>query len=170
MEEKLREMKKKCPQFIKADLYSVAEIIFVLAIVLFVIASKGNIGTERNRKWILVSGLAVPTVCCIAQFFFGKAKVNNWSGTDVEYLKEGGGANRPSYILSTGDGQHDVDGIRSNDVIYKIPDGVHVTVRPNGKVVPHSIAGKFLYWTEGGALDNPPDASWNALFPEEKRI
>ena len=166
MKEKIKKVKKKRPLFIKADLYSVAEIVFLLAVALFVVASKGNAGSERNRRWILASGFAIPTICCIAQFFFGKAKVNNRSGADIEYLNETESGNRPSYTLPNGEKQYDIDGIRCNGIVYKVPDGVHLTVNRKGTVVPHSIVGGFLFYIEGGVLDSPPDDSWEPLFKD----
>lgn len=156
MEERLRVMKKKSPQFIKTNLFAVAEIIFVLAVLLFVM-------TETKRRCILAGGFVGATACCVAQLFFGKTKVNNKSGADIEYLNETESGNRPSYTLPNGEKQYDIDGIRYDSLVYKIPDGVHVTVK-NGRVVPHSIIGKFLYHVEGGVLASPPNDSWNKLF------
>ena len=39
-----------------------------------------------------------------------------------------------------------------------------------GKIIAHSVVGKVIYHVEGGVIDNPPDSSWNALFPEEKWV
>lgn len=167
MEEKLREMKKKCPQFIKADLYVASQYLILVAILLFVIYVY-----KKERSYAKASFLtfAVGAVCLPTQFLYGKSKVNNKSGSDIEYLKEGGGEDRPAYILASGEVQHDIDGIAFNETVYKIPDSVHVTVNDEGKIIHSSVVGKILYHVEGGVLDNPPDASWNALFPEEKRI
>ena len=171
MKEKLREMKKKCPLIIKPDLFLIGEVLLILVIVLFVVASEEKIGTEKSRKnFLIYGGFGSLFVCYVAQGLCGKAKVKNRLGSDIEYLQDGGGKDRPSYILSSGDGQHDIDGVRFSNKVYKIPDGVHVTVNEKGKVIPHSISGVFWYYKEGGVLDNPPDSSWNALFSKEKWV
>lgn len=141
-EEKFNEMKKKCPMFIKPDLFLVSDILFVIAIVLYI----AEIGSDRSRRW----SVAIVVICWVAQLLFGKSKVKN--------------------KLGSGEGQHDIDGVRFSDKVYKIPDGVHVTVNKKGKVIPHSISGAFWYYKEGGVRDNPQDSSWNALFPEEKWV
>ena len=160
-EEKFNEMKKECPMFIKPDLFLVSDILFVIAIVLYI----AEIGSDRSRRW----SVAIVVICWVAQLLFGKSKVKNKLGSDIEYLQEGGGKDRPSY-LGSGEGQHDIDGVRFSNKVYKIPDGVHVTVNKKGKVIPHSISGAFGYYKEGGVRDNPLDSSWNALFPKEKWI
>lgn len=162
LKEKVKEVKKKCPLIIKPDLFLASEILFVIAIIL----QMAEIGSDRSRRW----SVAIPVICWVAQLLFGKSKVKNRLGSDIEYLEEGGGENRPAYFLESGEKRHDIDGMKVNDVVYKIPDGVHVTVNEKGKVIPHSISGAFGYYKEGGVLDNPPDSSWNALFPKEKWV
>ena len=159
---KVKEVKKKCPLIIKPDLFLASEILFVIAIILHI----AEIGSDRSRRWCV----AIPVICWVAQLLFGKSKVKNRLGSDIEYLEEGGGENRPAYVLESGEKRHDIDGMKVNDVVYKIPDGVHVTVNEKGKVIPHSISGAFWYYKEGGVLDNPPDATWNSLFPKEKWV
>lgn len=167
MEEKIREMKKKCPLIIKPDLYTVSQYLVLIAIILFCIYI-----CKKERAYAKASFLTFATgaVCLPVQFCFGKAKVNNKSASDIEYLQESGCSDRSAYILNNGRKQHDIDGIKLNEVVYKIPDGVHVTVNDKGEIIPHSVVGKVIYKVEGGVLDNPPDSSWNALFPPEKRV
>ena len=162
MKEKLREMKMKCPLIIKPDLFLASEILFVIAIILHM----AEMGSDRSRRW----SVAIPVICWVVQLLFGKSKVKNRLGSDIEYLEEGDGKNRPTYVLESGEKRHDIDGMKVNDVVYKIPDGVHLTVNEKGKVIPHSISGVFWYYKEGGVLDNPPDSSWNALFSKEKWV
>ena len=38
MKEKLKEMKKKCPQFVKADLYTATDVFISLALILMLLA------------------------------------------------------------------------------------------------------------------------------------
>ena len=161
MKEKIKKVKKKCPLFIKADLYSIGQYMILIAILLFIIYIHKK---ERAYAGASFLTLAAGAVCFPAQFFFGKAKVNNRSGADIEYLNETESGNRPSYTLPNGEKQYDIDGIRCNGIVYKVPDGVHLTVNRKGTVVPHSIVGGFLFYTEGGVLDSPPDDSWNKLF------
>lgn len=169
MKEKFNEMKKKCPMFIKPDLFLIGEVLLILLIALFVVASKEQIGTEKSRKnFLIYGGFGSLFVCYVAQGLCGKAKVKNRLGSDIEYLEEGGGKNRQSFILESGKGCYDIDGIKVKDVVYKIPDGIHVTVTKKNRVLPHSFLGTLLYYSGGGVLDNPQDSSWNALFPEEK--
>lgn len=167
MEGKLKEMKKKCPQFIKVDLYSAGQCLILIAFILFCLYV-----WKKESSYVKASFLTFATgaVCLPTQFFFGKAKVNNKSGSDIEYLEEGGGENRPVYILGSGERRYDIDGVKHNEFVYKIPDGIHVTINKNGKLVPHSIFGKVIYHVEGGVKETPPDATWNALFPEEKWV
>ena len=155
-------MKKKCPLIIKPDLFLASEILFVIAIILHI----AEIGSDRSRRWCV----AIPVICWVAQLLFGKSKVKNRLGSEIEYIEEGDGKNRPTYVLESGEKRHDIDGMKVNDVVYKIPDGVHVTVNEKGKVIQHSISGAFWYYKEGGVLDNPPDATWNSLFPKEKWV
>ena len=72
--------------------------------------------------------------------------------------------------MESGKGCYDIDGIKVKDVVYKIPDGIHVTVTKKNRVLPHSFLGTLLYYSGGGVLGNPQDSSWNALFPEEKWV
>ena len=159
---KVKEVKKKCPLIIKPDLFLASEILFVIAIILHI----AEIGSDRSRRWCV----AIPVICWVAQLLFGKSKVKNRLGSEIEYIEEGEGENRPAYVLESWEKRHDIDGMKVNDVVYKIPDGVHVTVNKKGKVIPHSISGAFWYYKEGGVLDNPPDATWNSLFPKEKWV
>jgi hypothetical protein len=166
-EEKFNEMKKKCPLIIKPDLYTVSQYLILIAFILFCIyICKKDQSYAKASFLTFVAG----AVCLPVQFCFGKAKVSNKSGDDIEYIKEGGGKNRSSYTLNDGKGLHDIDGIRFNGTAYKIPDGVHVTVNDKGKIIPHSVVGKVIYHVEGGVIDNPLDSSWNALFPKEKWV
>ena len=158
MKEKLREMKKKCPLIIKPDLFLASEILFVIAIILHM----AEMGSDRSRRW----SVAIPVICWVVQLLFGKSKVKNRLGSDIEYLQDGGGKDRPSYILSSGDGQHDIDGVRFSNKVYKIPDGVHVTVNEKGKVIPHSLLGSLLYFSEGGLQTTSPGVGWDYFFPE----
>ena len=167
MKEKLREMKKKCPLIIKPDLFLIGEVLLILVIVLFVVASEEKIGTEKSRKnFLIYGGFGSLFVCYVAQGLCGKSKVKNRLGSDIEYLQDGGGKDRPSYILSSGDGQHDIDGVRFSNKVYKIPDGVHVTVNEKGKVIPHSLLGSLLYFSEGGLQTTSPGVGWESFFPE----
>ena len=87
MEEKFNEMKKKCPMFIKPDLFLIGEVLLILLIALFVVASKEQIGTEKSRKnFLIYGGFGSLFVCYVAQGLCGKAKVKNRLGSDIEYL------------------------------------------------------------------------------------
>ena len=151
-------MKKKCPLIIKPDLFLASEILFVIAIILHI----AEIGSDRSRRWCV----AIPVICWVAQLLFGKSKVKNRLGSDIEYLEEGDGKNRPAYVLESGEKRHDIDGMKVNDVVYKIPDGVHLTVNEKGKVIPHSISGAFWYYKEGGLQTTSPGVGWESFFPE----
>lgn len=171
MEEKFNEMKKKCPMFIKPDLFLIGEVLLILVIALFVVASKEKIGTEKSRKnFLIYGGFGSLVACYIAQGLCGKAKVKNKLGSDIEYLEEGGGKYRPAYLLGSGKEMYDIDGVRFNNTVYKIPDGVHVTVNKNGNVLPHSLLGSLLYFSEGGLKTKSPGDGWETFFPELERV
>ena len=68
--------------------------------------------------------------------------------------------------MESGKGCYDIDGIKVKDVVYKIPDGVHVTVNKKGKVIPHSLLGSLLYFSGGGLQTTSPGVGWETFFPE----
>ena len=89
MEEKFNEMKKKCPMFIKPDLFLIGEVLLILLIALFVVASKEQIGTEKSRKnFLIYGGFGSLFVCYVAQDLCGKAKVKNRLGSDINIWRK----------------------------------------------------------------------------------
>ena len=69
------------------------------------------------------------------------------------------------HIVKSGEYKGNVDGIKVDGKVYKLPDGVRATVTKNGKIRVYSLFGYFLYLTCGGELTKAPDARWYKLFP-----
>lgn len=154
MEEKIREMKKKFPQFIGLDFYKVADVALVLFIVFVLMLF------ERRDKFvtagILGSGFAWFALTSM-QFAFGKTKVDNRYKGNVFANPENG---TDPFKMPNG-----IDGVKVNGVVYKISDGCHAVINRKGKVVINSITGKFMNFAMGGGiLTTRPDDGWKDLF------
>ena len=62
-----------------------------------------------------------------------------------------------AHILALGENAEDVDGVKVYDKVYRIPDGIHATVKKDGKVKVFSIFGKMIYKLRGGLIEEAPD-------------
>ena len=71
------------------------------------------------------------------------------------------------HIVKSGEYKGNVDGIRVDGKVYKLPDGVRATVTRTGKIRFYSAHGLLFYWAGGGELTSAPDASWDKLFPTQ---
>ena len=161
----IKNMRKNCRQFIGINLYALGQILILIAILLCVAYCRKKGGYYLAGSFLtLVAG----AVCLPMQLFYGKTKVKNRSGKNIEYIKEGED-DRDAYTLISGKDIYDIDGIKSDDVVYKIPGSIHVKVK-KGKVIPASPIDFLIYKKEGGVLTSPPDSGWNALFPKEKWV
>lgn len=159
MEEKLREMKKRCPQFIKADLYTATDIFILLALLLMILAV-----VKKEKDFAIGMGLAGIAACTsfVTQTLFGMTKVRNNSERSVCAKPEDGDDN---IVLLPGAEQYAIDGVKSGGIVYKIGDGCHAIVTKDGTVKIRSVAGIFInHVMNGGVLTTPPDDSWNKLF------
>lgn len=67
-------------------------------------------------------------------------------------------------ILAPGENAEDIDGVKVYKKVYKIPDGIHATIKKDGKVKVVSIFGKMIYKLRGGLIEEAPDEGWTDLF------
>lgn len=95
---------------------------------------------------------------------FGKAfptKVENGTGGTIFAKDEEGDGVREIAAGGTG---YAVDGFKVGGNVYKVPDGVHVAVDPDGSVRAKSVSGKVFFNRFGGLLKSEPDSGWSELF------
>ena len=159
MKEKLKEMKKKCPQFVKADLYTATDVFISLALILMLLAV-----VKKEKDYAIGMGLVGKAACTsfVTQTLFGKTKVKNSSENSVCAKPEEGDEN---IDVVPGAELYDIDGVKSNGTVYKIGDGCHAVVKKDGTVKVKSLTAKFMnHVMDGGVLASPPDDSWNKLF------
>lgn len=159
MEEKVKEMKKKCPQFVKADLYTATDVFILLALILMLLAV-----VKKEKDYAIGMGLVGMAACAsfVTQTLFGKTKLKNSSENSICAKPEKGDGN---VDVTPGSICYDIDGVKSNGTIYKISDGCHAVVKKDGTVKVKSLTAKFMnHVMDGGVLSSPPDDSWNKLF------
>ena len=159
MKEKLKEMKKKCPQFVKADLYTATDVFISLALILMLLAV-----VKKEKDYAIGMGLVGMAACTsfVTQTLFGKTKVKNSSENSVCAKPEEGDEN---IDVVPGAELYDIDGVKSNGTVYKIGDGCHAVVKKDGTVKVKSLTAKFMnYVMDGGVLASPPDDGWQKLF------
>ena len=145
-------------QTIKTNLYAVTDILALLAIVLFILSGK------REDKTILIgSGIAIilAGIAFTIQVKFGQTKVSNQSPNTIYAKPEEG--TEPVAVPPQGQ-CYGIDGIKAQGRVYKLPDGVHATVKADGKIKIQSLTAKFIYLLGGGLLPTPPDGGWQKLF------
>lgn len=68
------------------------------------------------------------------------------------------------FTVPSGGLKNNVDGVKVNGKVYKLPDGVRATVTKKGNIFVPSIAGSIIYLLGGGELKSAPDPSWEKLF------
>ena len=159
MVEKVKEMKKKCPQFVKADLYTATDVFILLALILMLLAV-----VKKEKDYAVGMGLLGMAACAsfVTQTLFGKTKVKNDSENSVCAKPEEGDEN---IDVVPGAELYDIDGVKSNGTVYKIGDGCHAVVKKDGTVKVKSFTGRLAnYINGGGVLTSPPDDGWEELF------
>ena len=151
-------MDDKKNQTIKADLYFVVDIFIIIAIVFIII---GIIKKEKIYGVGMVSTGIIAGLIFLLQMYKGKSVVHNMSD-EMIYAKPEEGA-EPMAVPPQGQ-CYGIDGIKAQGRVYKLPDGVHATVKADGKIKIQSLTAKFIYLLGGGLLPTPPDGGWQKLF------
>ena len=146
---------KKC---IKKNLYAAVDVMAVVAVLLLVafVAKK----SETLGKCFFGS-LTIAGALGLTQMMFGKAKIENESGTVIHTKSEDG---CDAVELEPGTERYDIDGVKVKDKVYKLSDGCHGVVQEDGTVKVKSFTGKFVNSVMGGVLASAPDSCWDELF------
>ena len=145
-------------QTIKTNLYAVTDILALLAIIMLVLYAK-----KKDETFLIGSGIAtvLAAMAFIIQVKFGQTKVSNQSPNTIHAKPEEG--TEPVAVPPQGQ-CYGIDGIKAQGKVYKLPDGVHATVKADGKIKIQSLTAKFIYLLGGGLLQAPPDGGWQKLF------
>lgn len=159
----IKEVRTKHPPFIKANLYAVTDVMLVFAFLLLLVAIFEK---DKMVRLMMIGGFATSVgfagFSAGAQIFQGKTTVKNRSKNSICAKQEEGG---DTFEVLSGNKGYDIDGIKSNGVVYKIGDSCHAVVRKDGKIKIQSFTGKFVNKViGGGVLSTPPDDSWQKLF------
>ncbi len=99
----------------------------------------------------------------IALIFLGMTMVHQGTKVINKYDKDILAKDDDSDVVHTVK-SGDVDGIKVDGKVYKLPDGVRATVTKSGKIRIYSLVGYFIYLGAGGELSKAPDSAWNDLF------
>ena len=163
MKEKVKEVRTKFPPFIKTNLYAVTDVMLVFALLLFLASI-----FEKDKKAVpvLLAACGVSVIvgssAFVAQILQGKTTVKNRSKNSICAKPEEGS---DTFNVLPGENGYDIDGIKSNGVVYKIGDSCHAKVSDDGTVKVKSFTGKIVNKIiGGGVLTSPPDDSWQKLF------
>lgn len=163
MKEKVKEVRTKFPPFIKTNLYAVTDVMLVFALLLFLASI-----FEKDKKTVpaLLAACGVSVIvgssAFVAQVLQGKTTVKNRSKNSICAKPEEGS---DTFNVLPGENGYDIDGIKSNGVVYKIGDSCHAKVSDDGTVKVKSFTGKIVNKIiGGGVLTSPPDDSWQKLF------
>ena len=145
-------------QTIKTNLYAVTDILALLAIIMLVLYAK------KKDETLLMGSLLFIILSALSAFIqvkFGQTKVSNQSPNTIHAKPEEGA--EPMAVPPQGQ-CYGIDGIKAQGKVYKLPDGVHATVKADGKIKIQSLTAKFIYLLGGGVLQAPPDGGWQKLF------
>ena len=145
-------------QTIKTNLYAVTDILALVAIIVLVFYAKKKDETLLIGSTLL-GILAFITIAIQAKW--GQTKVSNQSSSMI-YAKPEEGA-EPVAVPPQGE-YFGTDGVKAGGKVYKLPNGVHASVKDGGKVKVSSLTGQFIYMLGGGVLPTPPDGGWQKLF------
>ena len=160
---KVKEVRTKFPPFIKTNLYAVTDVMLVFALLLFLASI-----FEKDKKAVpaLLAACGVSVIvgssAFVSQILQGKTTVKNRSKNSIcAKLEEGS----DTFNVLPGENGYDIDGIKSNGIVYKIGDSCHAKVSDDGTVKVKSFTGKIVNKIiGGGVLTSPPDDSWQKLF------
>jgi hypothetical protein len=160
---KVKEVRTKFPPFIKTNLYAVTDVMLVFALLLFLASI-----FEKDKKAVpaLLAACGVSVIvgssAFVSQILQGKTTVKNRSKNSICAKPEEGS---DAFNVLPGENGYDIDGIKSNGVVYKIGDSCHAKVSDDGTVKVKSFIGKIVNKIiGGGVLTSPPDDSWQKLF------
>ena len=160
---KVKEVRTKFPPFIKINLYAVTDVMLVFALLLFLASI-----FEKDKKAVpaLLAACGVSVIvgssAFVSQILQGKTTVKNRSKNSICAKPEEGS---DTFNVLPGENGYDIDGIKSNGVVYKIGDSCHAKVSDDGTVKVKSFTGKIVNKIiGGGVLSSPPDDSWQKLF------
>jgi hypothetical protein len=160
---KVKEVRTKFPPFIKTNLYAVTDVMLVFALLLFLASI-----FEKDKKAVpaLLAACGVSVIvgssAFVSQILQGKTTVKNRSKNSICAKPEEGS---DTFNVLPGENGYDIDGIKSNGVVYKIGDSCHAKVSDDGTVKVKSFTGKIVNKIiGGGVLTSPPDDSWQKLF------
>ena len=115
---------------------------------------------SKNYNLIPIEIIVVGIIMYIVMYHNG-TKVINRSNENVFVKDED---SDEVSIVPSGRLKNNIDGVRVNGKVYKLPDGVRATITKKGKVFVSSIIGTIIYKVSGGELKSAPDPSWNKLF------
>ena len=130
----------------------VATVVTVFLIVCFRIS-------KSMEAWFLIP-MIVTSVSLEYAMFVSRSVVKNKTRSPILAKDENSDT---LYVVQAGDVVKYIDGIKTNDIVYKIPDGVHAVLKENGIHV-RSFWAKFAYKSRGGVLDTPEGGNWEPLF------
>ncbi len=164
---KVKEVRTKFPPFIKTNLYAVTDVMLVIAVLLLLYA----VFVEKDKmvKLMMIGGFAtsvgVAGFSAGAQIFHGKTTVKNRSKKSICAKPEEG---CDTFEVLPGKNGYDIDGIKSNGVVYKIGDSCHAKVCKDGTVKIKSFTGRAINKIiGGGVLASAPEEDkecWQKLF------
>jgi hypothetical protein len=146
-------MKKK---FETLNGYLAADVMTAVTVVLLVCFLQN----KNSKGWFSISG-AMTFGLLFYAMFVSKTVVKNKSKQSIFTKNED---NDTVSECKSGEKATNIDGVKTNGVVYKIPDGVHAVVTKENKVKVNSLWGGFIYKVRGGELTAPPDEKWNKLF------
>lgn len=145
-------------QTIKTNLYAVTDILALVAIIVLAFSVK-----KKDEGFLITSGIFTlfAVIVFLIQAKWGQTKVGNQSSSMI-YAKPEEGA-EPVVVPPQGE-YFGTDGVKAGGKVYKLPNGVHATVKDGGKVSIASLTGTLMYMLIGGVLPTPPDGGWQKLF------
>ena len=143
-------------KFIKANLYSAADIAAAATIILFVLYIMKKTSIKPFAIIIMITSLLFGF-----QALFGQTKVENQSDSNITAKPENG--TEPA-MVAKGSEMYDIDGVKTDGKVFKAVDGTHIVVGKDGTVSTKSLVGKFINRVRGGYLSTSPDSTWDKLF------
>ena len=151
---------KKC---IKTNLYAAVDVMAVITVLLLFVAIARK-SEKMFYEACIVGGIGV--IMTGVQGLFGKAKIENESGTIIHTKSEEGCD--ATELSAYGGLRYDIDGVKNHGTVYKVGNGCHAVACKDGTVRVKSFTGKCLnYIFGGGVLTEPPAVDkecWQKLF------
>lgn len=142
----------KTKRFIKIDLYILCDIMLMLSVVFFFTK---KIDLQFTSIAIIILG-----VFGFFQATFGQTSVKNNSNKPIKVKLE----NKDLINVEPQTKASQIEGIKIENKVYKIPNNVHVSITKNNKICIYSFSGYLVYKVRGGKQKQVPNSSWNKLF------